>query len=77
MGFFKKLLGKEKEKPATVVATMPGGRILAVFVPTRDFFSGETQSQYLPGMKYSLREGNAKLTALLPQWEKQGLIHIL
>jgi hypothetical protein len=46
------------------------------FIPTKDFFSKETRSQYVAGQRYTVRAGNEKLAALAKQWLDEGKVFI-
>lgn len=80
--FIKKLLGKETNLKASPVyrASMPRTRVVAVFVPTRDFRgenkAGELLGIYKQGSRYYIREGNNMLSELCADWESEGLIKI-
>lgn len=79
----KKFFSMEKVNPeASPVhrASMPRSRVLAIFIPTRDF-RGETKSGdllgiYKQGSRYYIREGNNMLSELCAEWETNGLINI-
>ena len=45
------------------------------FVPQKDFFSPETQSQYCKGLKYTARTN--ELRALVLRWAEKGLCVIV
>ena len=46
------------------------------FTPLKDFFSEEFQSHYLVGLSYTVRPGDDKLAALVPQWIKEGKVRL-
>jgi hypothetical protein len=46
------------------------------FTPLKDFFSEEFQSHYLVGLSYTVRSGDDKLAALVPQWIKEGKVKL-
>ena len=85
MKFFRKLFGTipepREETPvsssAKIVGRVPTEPVIAVFIPRMDFFSEEFKSQYVAGMKYYLREGNAKLAAQMGIWREEEKIDIL
>ncbi len=61
-------------------ASMPRTRVIAIFVPTRNF-SGKTKDgdllgMYKHGSRYYIREGNNMLAELCAKWETEGLIKI-
>ena len=58
--------------PASPAPTRPS--IVMQFVPMRDFFSSETNSQYTQGLRYTVREGNTKLAACVEQWIASGWV---
>lgn len=61
-------------------AAMPRTRVVAVFVPTRNFRGltkkGELLGIYKQGSRYYIREGNNMLAELCADWESEGLITI-
>jgi len=44
------------------------------FTVLQDFYSDETQSQYVTGLSYETRPGDYKLIELVPQWIVDGLV---
>jgi hypothetical protein len=46
------------------------------FIPTQDFFSTETRSQYVKGQRYTVRKGNDKLALLVKQWLDAGKVFV-
>ena len=44
------------------------------FTVLQDFYSEETQSQYVAGLSYMARAGDERLRELIPQWIEQGRI---
>jgi len=46
------------------------------FTALQDFYSDETQSQYVAGLSYETRPGDHKLIELVPQWTVDGLIRM-
>lgn len=61
-------------------ASMPRTRVLAIFIPTRDFRgekkNGELLGMYKKGSRYYIRENNSMLEKLCADWETKGLIQI-
>jgi hypothetical protein len=81
--FFTRLLGVGNAAPQSTSvhhASMPRGRVVAIFIPARDF-RGETKAgdllgMYKQGRRYYIREGNNMLNELCANWESEGLIKI-
>ena len=46
------------------------------FTALQDFYSDETQSQYLAGLSYETRPRDHKLIELVPQWIVDGLVEL-
>ena len=46
------------------------------FTALEDFYSDETQSQYVAGLSYESRPGDRKLIELIPQWIVDGLVQM-
>jgi hypothetical protein len=46
------------------------------FTPISDFYSDEFNSHYLVGLSYTVRPGDDKLAALVPQWIKAGKVRL-
>jgi len=46
------------------------------FTVLQDFYSDETQSQYVAGLSYETRSGDHKLIELVPQWIVDGLVKL-
>lgn len=46
------------------------------FTALQDFYSDETQSQYVAGLNYEARPGDRKLIELVPQWIVDGLVQM-
>jgi len=46
------------------------------FTALQDFYSGETQSQYVAGLSYETRPDDRKLSELIPQWIVDGLVEL-
>lgn len=46
------------------------------FTALQDFYSDETQSQYVAGLSYETRPGDSQLSELLPQWIVDGLAEL-
>lgn len=44
------------------------------FTALQDFYSDETQSQYVAGLSYMARADDARLRELVPKWIEQGKI---
>ena len=44
------------------------------FTPKHDFWSEEMKSQYVAGLTYTIRPGNAKLAEAVGQWIDQGKV---
>ena len=68
------------EVPLIYRAAMPRTRVVATFMPTRDFRgetkAGELLGLYKQGRHYYIREGNNMLAELCADWETEGLIKI-
>jgi hypothetical protein len=47
------------------------------FIVTKDFYSDEFRSQYIAGLKYTVREGNDKLAAALEKWVVEGKAEVI
>lgn len=47
------------------------------FTPTQDFHDAELQSDYLTGLTYTVRQGNAVLAAKVSEWLEDGLVRVL
>ena len=83
MNWITKFLSGEKPTPeASPVyrASMPRTRVVAIFIPTRNFRgenkAGELLGIYKQGSRYYIREGNNMLAELCADWESEGLITI-
>lgn len=79
MALFNFLKGKAAPvaaQPKTHVATVPTGRVLMRFTAVGKSFENEG-SVYVPGMRYSIREGNKRLEQLARQWASEGKIQWL
>jgi hypothetical protein len=46
------------------------------FTALQDFYSEETESQYVAGLSYETRPGDRKLIELVPQWIVDGLVEL-
>ena len=46
------------------------------FTALQDFYSDETQSQYVVGLSYEARPGDFTLIELVPQWIVDGLVEL-
>lgn len=46
------------------------------FTVLQDFYSEETQSQYVAGLSYETRPGDYRLIELVPQWIVDGLVQM-
>ena len=46
------------------------------FTALQDFYSEETQSQYVAGLSYETRPGDRRLIELVPQWIVDGLVEL-
>ena len=46
------------------------------FTALQDFYSDETQSQYVAGLSYQTQPGDHKLIELVPQWIVDGLVEL-
>jgi hypothetical protein len=46
------------------------------FTALQDFYSDETQSQYVAGLSYETRPGDRTLIELVPQWIVDGLVEL-
>ena len=44
------------------------------FVALKDFYSPEFKSQYVEGLKYTVRSGNDKLATCFTKWEAEGKV---
>ena len=44
------------------------------FTALTDFYSEDTQSEYIGGMVYTARDGDETLLKLLPKWIKEGKV---
>ncbi len=81
LDFFSAKKEKSKVESSFVYrASMPRSRVVAIFIPKRDF-RGETKSgdllgMYKAGSRYYIREGNNMLSELCADWETEGLITI-
>lgn len=79
----KKMFSKKEIKTKSSLihrVSMPRTRIVAIFIPKRNF-RGETKSGdllgvYKQGCRYYIREGNTMLSELCADWETEGLITI-
>ena len=52
----------------------PTEKVLFNFYPLVDFYSDEFETQYISGMRYSVREGNVRLYKAVTQWKKEGKV---
>ena len=52
----------------------PKEAILYNFYPSQDFYEVSLLSQYITGERYSVREGNTVLDALVTQWVSEGRV---
>ena len=46
------------------------------FTALQDFYSDETQSQYVAGLSYETRSDDHKLIELVPQWIVVGRVEL-
>ena len=46
------------------------------FTAVKDFYSDETQSQYVAGLSYETRPNDRRLIELIPQWIVDGLVEL-
>jgi hypothetical protein len=57
-------------KPREPEPASPG----IVFTAQEDFFADETQSQYVKGLSYTIRDGDEKLAKAHTKWLRDGRI---
>lgn len=55
----------------------PTGKALAHFYPKENFHSDEFGTDYMQGMKYTLREGNERLALALVKWQEEGKVVVM
>lgn len=69
-GFFEK-----KATPKSHIRQVTAGnRIIGEFTALENFVCPDTESVYVKGMKYNIREGNKHVQDVLPIWEATGKV---
>ncbi len=64
--------------PAGKIVSRPyGGAVVYTFVPRKDFYSNEFESQYLKDYEYRVREGNERLHLQVQRWVQKEFVSIL
>lgn len=76
VNFFRENSGLSSEAK-TVVAGFPRGEVGYYFQPTETFYSEETASTYVKGLRYTVRKGNDKLDKLAHEWRDNNKVVIL
>lgn len=68
---------KKKEHPKKkIVQVVAGGRVIGSFVALKNFTCPDTESVYVKGMVYNIREGNQHLNDVLQTWSGAGKVRI-
>jgi len=65
-----------KKKSVGVTASSPVGKPIKKFTSLQSFTDSETNTQYVTGMGYTVREGNVRLDEKVSIWENEGLIKV-
>lgn len=66
-----------KSEPKKHTASMPTGRKVASFTPLIEFKCAATDTVYVIGQTYHVREGNGALAARCEKWISEGKIQWL
>jgi len=64
-------------KSSTTPYVSPVSTTNVLFTPYHDFFSAELQSQYVAGLIYTVRPGNAKLALQVGTWVLEKKVKIV
>ena len=70
--FFKKKLPPKGH----IRQVTAGNRIIGVFTALDNFTCPDTESVYVKGMQYNVREGNKHIQDVLPTWVAAGKVRV-